>query len=60
MILIAKDPSTFEEYDALKKLKIKSDSKGNPEDIELEIAFRFGKLLSYDDEKNRTLIDKSG
>lgn len=60
VILIAKDPSTFSEYDVLKKLKEESDSKGNPEDIELNIAREFGKLLSYNDEKINGLIEKNG
>ena len=60
VILIAKDLSTFEEYDALKKLKVESNAKGNPKDMELEIARRFGKLLSYDDEKIESLIQKHG
>ena len=60
VILIAKDLSTFEEYDALKKLKAESDSKGNPEEIELKIAREFGKLLSYDDEKIDGLIETHG
>jgi hypothetical protein len=60
VILIAKDPYTFEEYDALKKHKKESGSKGNLEDIELKIAREFGKLLSYDDEKINGLIEKHG
>jgi len=60
VILIAKDLSTFEEYAALKKLKVETNAKGNPKDTELEIARRFGKLLSYDDEKIESLIQKHG
>lgn len=51
VILIAKDHSVFEEYAELKRMKAESDTKNNPEDLELEIAQKFGKLLSYDDEK---------
>ena len=60
VILIAKSTSVFEEYDALKKLKEESDAKGKPVVIELEIAREFGKLLSYDDEKIESLIQKNG
>ncbi len=60
VILIAKDPSTFEEYDALKRLKEESDAKGNPDDMEQQIAREFGSLLSYDDEIIHGLIQTHG
>jgi hypothetical protein len=45
VILIAHDQSIIDDYMILKKLKEKSDAVGNPDEVELEIAIRFGKLL---------------
>ncbi|MFH1179000.1 MAG: hypothetical protein V1710_01435 [Candidatus Bathyarchaeota archaeon] len=57
VILIAHDQSVLDEYAMLKRLREKSNKEGNPEELELEIAKRFGALLSYDDETiNRLLI----
>lgn len=58
VVLIAHDQSVLDEYAVLKKLREESDSKGNPEETELEIARRFGRLLSYDDEAIEGLIEK--
>ncbi len=44
----------------MKSLKEESNGKGNPEDMELMIARRFGKLLSYDDKSIEELIEKYG
>lgn len=60
VILIAHDQSVLDEYLALKKLRQTSDANGNPEHIELEIAQRFGALLSYDEETINRLIAKNG
>ena len=44
----------------LKQMRMESDAKGNPEEMELEIARRFGRLLSYDDKSVEGLIAKHG
>ena len=60
VVLIAHDQSVLDEYSELKRLKEKSDSMGNPEELELEIARRFGRLLSYDEAGIEGLIAKHG
>ena len=60
VILIAHDQSVLDEYMVLKKLKKTSDEEENPEDLELEIAQRFGALLSYDEATINRLIAKNG
>ena len=60
VILIAHDQSVLDEYAALKKLREKSNKEGNPEELELEIAKRFGALLSYDDETINRLLATHG
>jgi len=60
VILIAHDKSVLDEYHALKKLKAESDEKGNPDEIENEIAKRFGVLLSYDEATLKRLLATHG
>lgn len=60
VVLIAHDQGVLDEYSALKKLKEESDANSNPEKAELEIARRFGKLLSYDEDAIEGLIAKHG
>lgn len=60
VILIAHDQSVLDEYLMLKKLKKQSDEEGNPDDLELEIAQRFGSLLSYDKKTMERLLTKNG
>lgn len=60
VILIARDQSVLDEYMMLKKLKQYSDEEDNPDDLEHEIAQRFGELLSYDDIAINRLIEKNG
>ena len=60
VVLIAHDQGVLDEYTALKKMRVESDANGNPEKAELEIARRFGKLLSYDDDAIEGLIAKHG
>ena len=60
VILIAHDQSVLNEYLILKKLKKQSDEEGNPDDLELEIAQRFGSLLSYDKKTIERLLTKNG
>jgi hypothetical protein len=60
VVLIANNQKVLDEYAELKSLKEESNGKGNPEDMELMIARRFGKLLSYDDKSIEELIEKYG
>ena len=60
VVLIAHDQSVLDEYAALKKLREESDASDNPEETELEIARRFGRLLSYDEAAITGLIAKHG
>ncbi|MCW4011946.1 MAG: hypothetical protein NWF07_03030, partial [Candidatus Bathyarchaeota archaeon] len=60
VILIAHDQSVLDEYQMLKKLKIYSNEEDNPDDLETEIAQRFGALLSYDEATINRLIAKNG
>ena len=60
VVLIANNQSILGEYSELKQLKKESDMKGNPEELEIEIARRFGKLLSYDDDSIEDLIERYG
>jgi hypothetical protein len=60
VILIAHDQSVIDEYKMLKKLKQYSNEEGNPEELELEIAQRFGDILSYDEKTINRLLAKNG
>lgn len=60
VILIAHDQSVLDDYQMLKKLKQNSNEEGNPDDLETEIAQRFGALLSYDEATINRLIAKNG
>ena len=60
VVVIANNQKVLDEYMELKRLKEESDEKGKPEELELEIARRFGKLLSYDDKTIERLIAKNG
>jgi len=53
VVLFAHDEGVLREYDALKDLKLRV---GNA--VETEVAMRFGRLLSYDDETIDRLIRK--
>jgi hypothetical protein len=60
VILIAHDQSVLDDYMELKKLKKQSDELGNPKNMELIIAKRFGWLLSYDEDTiNRLIVNNS-
>jgi len=59
VILMAHNQSVLDEYAALKELKKESDSKGNPVELELEIAKRLGKLLSYDEANVKRLLESN-
>ena len=60
VILIAHDQSVLDEYAELKRLREKSDKEGNPVKLEIEIAKRFGVLLSYDNETVNRLLAAHG
>ena len=60
VVLIANNQGVLDEYAELKQMRVESDAKGNPEEMELEIARRFGRLLSYDDKSVEGLITKHG
>jgi len=60
VILIAHDTSVLDEYKMLKKMKKYSNEEGNPDDLEVEIAQRLGKLLSYDEATINRLLEKNG
>ena len=60
VVLIANNQKVLDEYAELKCLKEESDRRGNLEELELEIASRFGKLLSYDDKSIEKLITTYG
>lgn len=60
VIMILQNQEVLDEYLALKKLKEESNTKGNPDEIEFEIARKFGKLLSYDDASIERLLSKHG
>lgn len=58
VVLIANNQGVLDEYAELKQMRVESDAKDNPEEMELEIARRFGRLLSYDDKSVEGLIAK--
>ena len=60
VILIAQNQGVLDEYASLKALKKESNEKGNPDEIEFDIARRWGKLLSYDDATIEKLLSKHG
>ena len=56
VILFAQNMTILEEYFALKAKKKDAVENGTYHEIENEIAWKFGKLLSYSDEKINELI----
>ncbi|MFH2112082.1 MAG: hypothetical protein ABIJ47_12585 [Candidatus Bathyarchaeota archaeon] len=60
VFLIAYDEAVLAEYEDLKEAKKRSDAQGNPNEVEEEIAWRLGRLLSYSDEKIRELLSRHG
>ncbi|MBN1682999.1 hypothetical protein JW865_05550 [Candidatus Bathyarchaeota archaeon] len=59
VIFLAADDLVLEEYHNLKNMKEKSIKENNLLNVEEEIAWKFGKLLSYSPEKIRSLIIKN-
>jgi broad specificity polyphosphatase/5'/3'-nucleotidase SurE len=58
VIMFAYTEQILEEYRALKEMRAKAVEEGNLEDISEEIAWKFGKLLSYADEKILELLEE--
>jgi len=56
VILFVQNQTVLEEYFALKKKKKDAIENGTLPDVEDEIAWKFGKLLSYSDEKIKELM----
>jgi len=60
VVVMANNQKVLDEYMTLKRLKEESNRKGMSEESELEIAKRFGNLLSYDNKTIERLIAKNG
>ena len=58
VIFIANNQDVLDEYQALKELKRQATAEGRLEEVEEEIAWKFGRLLSYDDETIKRLMSK--
>jgi hypothetical protein len=56
VILFAYNQGILDKYNALKKFKKEAEEEGRLAEVEDEIAWRFGHLLSYEDEKIEELI----
>ena len=56
VIFIAQSQKILDEYFALKKFKQQAIEQGNLADVEDEIAWKFGRLLSYDDDTIKRLL----
>ena len=58
VIFIAQNQKVLDDYFALKKLKQQAIDDDHLEEVEIEIAWKFGKLLSYSDEYISQLISE--
>ena len=58
-IIFYKDENDIEEYKTLKELKFKVIENQEYENYRYEIAYRFGKLLSYSDETIQNYIQNN-
>lgn len=56
VIFTVNNQQTLDEYLALKELKRQAIAEGRLAEVEEEIAWKFGRLLSYDDETIKRLI----
>lgn len=56
VILIARNQEVIDKYFELKEFKKAAVAKGNLHEVEEELAWRFGRLLSYSDEAIRRLL----
>jgi len=59
VILIAQNQGVIDEYLALKELKAKAVEEGRLGEVEEEVAWRLGRLLSYSDEVIERLLARS-
>ena len=60
VFLIVHDEGVLAEYAGLKEMKKLSNAQENPDELEVEIAWRLGRLLSYSDEKIKALLSRHG
>ncbi|MBM3291262.1 hypothetical protein FJY84_01130 [Candidatus Bathyarchaeota archaeon] len=60
VIFIAANNSVLNDYHNLKQIKAKAIKENNLSQVEDDIAWQFGKLLSYSEEKIGKLIKKNG
>lgn len=61
VIHVVKEQATVDEYNGLKEKKRRHMEKGTlTEEVELEIAWGLGRLLSYDDDSIKRLLKKRG
>jgi len=58
IIFIARNQEVLDEYFALKKLKQKAIKEGRLEKVQKELAWSFGRLLSYSDSAIRRLLSR--
>lgn len=58
VICIAQNQKVLDDYFALKKIKQQAINEGRLAEVEIEIAWKFGKLLSYSDEYISQLISE--
>ncbi len=56
VILFAYNQEVLDEYFAIKAFRAKASEEGRLEDVEEEIAWRFGRLLSYTDDTIKRLL----
>jgi len=56
VIFVAQTQKILDEYFALKKFKQQAIEQVNLADVEDEIAWKFGRLLSYDDDTIKRLL----
>ena len=58
VIFIARNQSVLDEYFALKDLKRKAMEEGRLDKVQKELAWSFGRLLSYSDSAIRRLLSR--
>ena len=59
VVLFAYKQQVLDDYLSLKTLRREAMDRGRLDEIEIELAWKFGRLLSYTDEKIAELIKKS-
>lgn len=58
VFILARDEGVLKEYRELKEMRRRSDEQGNPEHLEQDLAWKFGWLLGYSDEKILELLSR--